>query len=196
MSLRNTRPTLGRLPTTPPARASILLSTGCLIGALLCASTATAQAPTTVQLPTFHEFSVSTTVVVPDRGGMLLGGVSSSSQSSLSRGVPGASKIPGAGRLFGNRAIGRETSTSTASVHAWIHNLDELDAATLAAARRDGDPAIRSLDAAIERKAAFLAKNVGRPTVSRTGPARGASAPERTSQSPPALRWGTGDSRR
>lgn len=181
-----------------------------------------AQVPTTVQLPTFQEFSVSTSVLVPDRGGMVLGGVGRSSESSVSRGVPMASKVPGAGRLFGNRAISRDTSASTASAHVWIHDMAELDAATLAAARRAG-AAATSPDAEVERKAAFLAKNIGRnggtatPSSSRsTGvtaassrasssqplawepPAwtsTAASARERTSRSPSALRSGTHASR-
>lgn len=109
-----------------------------------------------VQLPVVQQFRVSTTVSVPDRGGIVLGGVGRSSQSSISRGVPGASKIPGAGRLFSNRGIGGEAGASTASAHVWIHNFDELDAIHRSAARPT------SAAAEIERKAAYLSKNVAR----------------------------------
>ncbi len=130
----------------------------------------------------------------------MLGGVNRAAESSISRGVPGLSKIPSAGRLFANRATGREASASTTSAHVWIHNLDELDAATLAAARRDASPA-EALDAQIARKAEFLSRNVSRtPTTTASTPppevARGASAPEKTSRSPQAPRWGTYDPRR
>lgn len=171
MKVRNTdrKAHHDRAPSsTASSRVRLAFSASWFFAVVLVASTGSAQAPTTVQLPTFHEFSVSTSVLVPDRGGMVLGGVSRSSQSSVSRGVPGANKIPGAGRLFGNRAIGRETGAATASVHAWIHNLDELDAETLAAARGGAESGTRSLDAALERKAAFLAKNVGRPAAAPT----------------------------
>lgn len=123
--------------------------------------TATAQAPTTVQLPTFQEFSVSTTVSVPDRGSLILGGVSRSAASSVSRGTPGLDKLPGASRLFKNRAGGRDTSASTAAVTAQIHDFAELDAATLAAARRG------TTRDAVDRKAEFLTKHLGRNASAR-----------------------------
>lgn len=123
-----------------------------------------AQGPTTVQLPTVHEFSVSTSVLVPDRGGMVLGGVGRSSQSSVSRGVPGASNIPGAGRMLGNRAIGRDTESATASAHVWVHDLAEMDEAVRASAAARG----RTTDSDIDRKAAFLSKHVGRPSAAAT----------------------------
>lgn len=108
-------------------------------GASIEAAVATAQAPTAVQLPTYHSFSMSTTVVVPDRGAMLLGGVDRAASGEISGGVPGFSHVPGANRLFKNRALGRETSRSTASVSVWIHDLQAMDEALLAeaAARRD-----------------------------------------------------------
>ena len=83
----------------------------------------------TVQLPTFEYFGVSTTVVVPDRGSMYLGGVNRSSLGSSQFG-------PG----LGNRAIGRASSAGGLSISATIIDHDEIDRALLAeAARRRGD---------------------------------------------------------
>lgn len=86
----------------------------------------------TVQLPTFHQFGVSTTVVVPDRGGLYLGGVGSSSteRSGFRR-----SFLPG----IGSRGVGRTSSAGGISVHATIIDHNEIDRALLAeAARRRG----------------------------------------------------------
>src|ERR1700752_3678368 len=70
----------------------------------------------TVQLPTVHSFTVQTTVMVPDGGTMLLGSIGRSAMGETLRGVPLLGNIPGAGRLFKNRAIGQETSAGTATV--------------------------------------------------------------------------------
>ncbi|MEM8943727.1 MAG: hypothetical protein AAGD11_00980 [Planctomycetota bacterium] len=86
----------------------------------------------TVQLPTFEQFGVSTTVVVPDRGTLSLGGVNSSGLGSrqFAPGVPG----------LGSRAIGRASSSAGMSIRATIIDHDEIDRALLAeAARRRGD---------------------------------------------------------
>jgi hypothetical protein len=86
------------------------------------ASRATAQVPTTVQLPTFHFFSVSTTVLVPDRGATYLGGVNYSSAGRTSRGF---------GPLTTNTAMGRSSGGSNVWVSAYIHDLEAMDAAIL-----------------------------------------------------------------
>ncbi|MCI0358353.1 MAG: hypothetical protein L0211_07720 [Planctomycetaceae bacterium] len=97
---------------------------------LLVAGVASGQQPvapvgqlpaTTVQLPSFSIFSVNTTVSVPDRGGAYLGGVSRARDSSTTRGF---------GPLR-NRGIGAERAAGGMAVQATIHNLDELDRATL-----------------------------------------------------------------
>ncbi|MFO0818914.1 MAG: hypothetical protein U1A77_13285 [Pirellulales bacterium] len=97
------------------------------------------QMPTTVQLPTFHQFSLQTSVVAPDRGSMVLGGVNRAASGSSSTGIPGLSHLPGASRLFRNRAIGSESSSTQASVSVWVHDLKAMDEAILAeaAARRN-----------------------------------------------------------
>lgn len=84
--------------------------------------------PVRVQLPTWHVFGVSTTVLVPDQGTLVLGGVN--------RGTLGTNSY-GAG--FGNRGSGRSTATGTVSVSATIIDHGEIDRALLVeAARRRG----------------------------------------------------------
>ncbi len=77
----------------------------------------------TVQLPTFRQFSMTTTVVVPDRGGVHLGGVNRARRHALSFGTP---LFPGR-----NRGRGGATAASGVSVHAWIHDLEAMDRAVL-----------------------------------------------------------------
>jgi hypothetical protein len=117
----------------------------------------------TVQLPTFQVFSVATTVVVPDRGSAYLGGVNRAAYGSTTSGVPGLSRIPGVGRLFTNRGIGSEVSSSGAHVAATIMDFEEMDRAILgeAAARRAVSSAA-AVDPAVERKAAFISRNIAK----------------------------------
>ncbi|HWB11182.1 MAG TPA: hypothetical protein VG826_18280 [Pirellulales bacterium] len=74
-------------------------------------SSTTSNQGTTVQLPSFSFFSVSTTVSVPDGGTVLLGGVKRLSEGRNEFGVPILSKIPYVNRLFKNVGIGRETQS-------------------------------------------------------------------------------------
>lgn len=94
-------------------------------GGMFSAAEVQAQA-TTVQLPTFNFFTVTTTVSVPDRGGTSLGGIK---RSSDGRNEFGAPLSP-----LGNRSIGSERQAANMSVHVTIHNLDELDQDILARA--------------------------------------------------------------
>lgn len=100
---------------------------------LALASLAHAQAPpqqqplanlpaTTVQLPTFSVFNVTTTVSVPDRGGISLGGVDRGVDATVSRGP------------IRNRASSGSRTASGMSVHATIIDHSELDRAVLASA--------------------------------------------------------------
>lgn len=87
---------------------------------------------TTVQLPTFHQFGVSTTVLVPDRGTTYLGGVNRSSRAGSQFGLG----------LSGLRSRGYGSSISTGGIFmsATIIDHDEIDRALLAeAARRRGE---------------------------------------------------------
>lgn len=82
----------------------------------------------TVQLPTFHVFGVSTTVVVPARGTIGLGAVRrfSSAQTPFDR--------------VGNRGRGYFASSNNLSLSATVIDNAEIDRALLAeAARRRGD---------------------------------------------------------
>ena len=95
-----------------------------------------------LQLPTFHNFSVRTSVLAPDRGGTYLGGVGRSSSRSAAYGMPGAGRLPGVDRLFGNRALDHTAGGSNASVHVTVIDQEEMDRAVLAeAARRRSVPA-------------------------------------------------------
>lgn len=127
-----------------------------------------------VQLPTYRTFSVGTSVLIPDRGSTFLGGVDRGVWNSNTQGVPGLSGVPGVGRLFTNRSISSEVSSSRAYASATIMDLEALDKAVLAeaaakralVARGAGHRGATS-DSAVERKAAFLAKHIV-----KTGPKR------------------------
>ena len=86
-----------------------------------------------VQLPTFHQFSTSTTVSVPDRGSASLGGVRRSATGGSQFGAPG---------LGGNRAGGAAAQGGGLSVSAQIHDFAEMDRRLLeqAAAMRGDVP--------------------------------------------------------
>lgn len=126
-----------------------------------------------VQLPSFQYFTVSTSVLVPDRGGAYLGGISRSQTGSSARGVPLLGKVPGADRLFRNQGIGASHSASGVSVQATIIDHAELDRAVLAAAsdRPSG------LDPQLAGRAAYLARNVAQhPTAAGGLPAEPAAS--------------------
>src|SRR4029079_15189739 len=80
----------------------------------------------TVQLPTFHFFTLNTSVLVPDGGDAFLGGVNRGTSGRNERGIPG---LPG--RPFTNTGIGGSTVASGVSVSAQIHDLDAMDRAIL-----------------------------------------------------------------
>lgn len=88
---------------------------------------ATAQLPTTVQLPSYSTFGVDTSVSVPDRGSMSLGGVGRSSSG-------GAAFGPSLGPR--SRGYGRQTSARSATDHARVYDLDALDRQTLDQAQK------------------------------------------------------------
>lgn len=119
------------------------------------ADTAWAQA-TTVQLPTFNFFTVTTTVSVPDRGGTSLGGIN---RSSTGRNEFGAPLSP-----LNNRSIGSQQSASNMSVHVTIHNLDELDQDILARAQYVNTPPAELEK--IKRLAAAGESTAGQPVAS------------------------------
>jgi hypothetical protein len=73
------------------------------------AQTTAPAVPSTVQLPTFHFFTSTGTVVVPDGGDAFLGGVGGSAAGRVDRGIPGLPSRP-----FTNSAIGSATGASNA----------------------------------------------------------------------------------
>jgi type II secretory pathway component HofQ len=96
----------------------------------LWAATALAQ-QTTLQLPTFSYFTTSTTVSVPDCGGVLLGGIGRARSGSSEFGVPILGQMPYAGPLFGSRSIGSERSAMSNWVTVQIHDFEAMDEALL-----------------------------------------------------------------
>lgn len=100
------------------------LSAGMLAGLV---SPAVAQLPATVQLPSFSYFGVDTSVSVPDRGSMSLGGMGRSSMGSTAFG-------PVLGPR--SRSFGRQMSASSTTVHATIHDFDAMDRQLLDQARK------------------------------------------------------------
>lgn len=118
-----------------------MLLAGCAIE--FCAASASAQAPAVVQLPSISTFGVNTSVSVPDRGSVSLGGVGRSSIGSTAYG-------PAFGR--GNRSFGRNLSGSTTAVRARIHDLDALDRETLQQASNGKDPQRTSAEAYLAKR--------------------------------------------
>jgi hypothetical protein len=92
---------------------------------------------TTVQLPTFSVFNVTTTVSVPDRGGISLAGVDRGVDATINRGP------------IRNRSTSSSRTASGMSVHATIIDPAEMDRDVLAAAaakRGAADPAFAKAD--------------------------------------------------
>ena len=94
-----------------------------LLGGGAVALGQTPPVPTTVQLPTFHVFTVQTTVSVPDRGGMALGGISRGADGRVTLGP------------LGNRGSGSSRGASGVSATATIVDNQEIDQAILASGR-------------------------------------------------------------
>jgi hypothetical protein len=104
---------------------------------------AMAQGPrpsVTLQLPEFHYFGTSGSVLVPDRGTVYLGGIGRSSSGQTTSGSP---LIP-----FANRGSGRSGGAASTSVSAWVHDFKAMDEAVLAEAHRrnDGKEGLRYLE--------------------------------------------------
>jgi len=88
----------------------------------VCRTVPAQQPGTAVQLPTFSQFSVSTTVVVPDRGSTLMGGVN---RGATGRNEFGTPLVPF--RPFRNSAIGSQMGASRMRVTATIHDFEAMD---------------------------------------------------------------------
>jgi len=116
---------------------------------------------TRIQLPVISVFNVRTTVMVPDGGIMSLGGVSRHAEGSISRGIPGMINRP-----FTNRGLGFSSSASQATVKVTVLSNQEMSDDVLAAVRAS-DSYHPNGSAAVQRKAAFLSRNIGRSSKRR-----------------------------
>ncbi len=137
-----------------------------------------------IQLPSFHSFSVDTTVVVPDAGRAAIAG-NKQRRASASR----------LGPLPANRSVGVDRQATGASALAAIHDPLQADAALLRRAQAQSrapvansaptlapwpgrtaatDPAVQSV-AAIERQRASRAAAVERETLALVQKARTAA---------------------
>lgn len=92
-----------------------------LLAAGFWAGRADAQQATTVQLPTFSFFTVSTTVSVPDSGAAYASYAAGIRRSSTGHTAFGPSSGPG------RRALGSSRSASSLGVAASIHDFNSLD---------------------------------------------------------------------
>ena len=109
---------------------------------------------TSVQLPTFNFFTISTTVLVPDRGSMVIGGVNSGSSASGQSGGP----------LFSQRAGGSAFGGGNVSIGVQIHDLKEMDRQMLAgAAGAKSGEAVNHWAVRVEEA---RKSSAGRPTMS------------------------------
>jgi hypothetical protein len=75
--------------------------------------------------PTYTSLGVRTSVTVPDGGEALVAGYGSLSEGRNEFGVPGAGKVPYAGRAFNNVGSGRSVSRTAVSVRVRVINLAE-----------------------------------------------------------------------
>lgn len=93
----------------------------CMAIAFLLLMTSAAKAQNfAVQQPVVQQMSVDTAVSVPDRGSVLLGGVSSAGSFRQS-----------SGPFRGSTSRGGFTTGSSITTHVWIHDLQEMDQAIL-----------------------------------------------------------------
>lgn len=161
----------GQETQMPDTQTHRIVTSAAFLLALIIMATATsesANAQITIQLPTINMFSVNTVVSVPDGGTISLGGVNSHSSGRTSRGVPGLSSIPLVGRGFGNSGIGSDTTSNQATVKATIINLKEMEDELLSGIGGQG-PAVGisgakggKSAAETRKKAAFLSRHMGK----------------------------------
>jgi hypothetical protein len=148
------------MPLTAPAQEVIYLPPGATVtgfaGPTVVGPPLVVGPPaTTVQLPTFNFFTISTTVMVPDRGGTYLGGVGRAGSASGQNGAFG----------LGNRSGGSTVGGSGMSVGVQIHDLAAMDKALLDEARaaRETSEANKVWATRIEQA---KQSSAGRPTIS------------------------------
>lgn len=149
------------------------LSAGMLAGLV---SPAVAQLPATVQLPSFSYFGVDTSVSVPDRGSMSVGGVGRSSMGSTAFG-------PVLGPR--SRSFGRQMSASSTTVHATIHDFDAMDRQLLDQARKSYRVSPRAATSAARDEASSAAAG----PAGSVAEARRMYAAERSAQERDAVKY-------
>jgi len=112
--------------TEPPMTARILFlcRIWCLASPAIVVTFAEGQ---TIQLPAFSQSGVHTTVLVPNGGSVSVGGFSHMRQSRL-RYAP-----PFFGNILPNRSITSSRGAGQMSVNVWVHDLQAMDRALLAA---------------------------------------------------------------
>ncbi|HEX6986404.1 MAG TPA: hypothetical protein VF170_13560, partial [Planctomycetaceae bacterium] len=94
-----------------------------LVGTVLLLPSAAFGQALTVQQPVVDTFSVGTSVSVPDRGAMYLGGVGRAAERSSVAGFP-----------WRRGAYARSASASSASAGVFVHDFEAMDAGVLGAA--------------------------------------------------------------
>ena len=127
-----------------------------VVVAIGCLGLSVETAAQTVQLPTQRQFSVGTSVLVPDRGTISLGSVSRARESSTRRGLMGG------GPLLQNGGMGREVSHSGATISATIIDLREMDRQVLAAAKQQRIGSAAVADPRTLAFAQYLTRHMGR----------------------------------
>lgn len=115
----------------------MLRHTSFLLGLLLCGSSfpRMSEAQFFLQQPIVQQFGVQTSVLVPDRGSLFLGGVSRAAHSRYSPGLFG----PGFGPGFGpcgcrGSSYGQDYQSTILSVGVFISDFAEIDRQVLAEA--------------------------------------------------------------
>ena len=90
----------------------------------------------TYTLPSVQESSVQTRVAVPDRGTLLLGGLTVTAKREIESGAPILSKLPGLGRFFSNRSTVDDKMILLILVKPTILLQDEVEADAIGALSR------------------------------------------------------------
>lgn len=103
-----------------------------------------ADAQLTVQQPIVEQLRIGTTVSVPDRGGVFIGGVKRARDSRSSFGLGRAPLKPGS-------SIGFDREFTGVSVHAYIHDFDEMDRMLLEDAERSSSLGGSGLGSGLKR---------------------------------------------
>ncbi|MEE3372047.1 MAG: hypothetical protein VX346_22125 [Planctomycetota bacterium] len=122
----------------------MMVRTKLLAAVLVLAWVAQTGRAQVLQLPVISQFSIGTSVLVPDRGAVTLGSLSRSRYHSVHRGHP-LRNLPYLGRVSGDRARSQAVRLSEVQVAVSIIDQRALDQAVLAEAARRSDSSSRQL---------------------------------------------------